>query len=719
VKSGTWNDAMLAGHREYLRDDSTKEAFDVLVREAIDSPNFLVGPAWHGDIREFRYFDAASEEQPFAFIVNRGDLLFYVRAKGLQRVVGGFGALRRRFSSAAENSRGEWTVRIASKEDAERLNELLIAPQSTDSVRSFDQLSEARSMILAVLPDEDVRKAVLEQLLESSDAVERIAPSAWGVTLFSNGFRLNVGQVEVFVLSGDVIRFNLLGRLGEPPFIGPSFVEGQYRSVRAEHCAFVGTPAEFAERRAVLQRAHLDFVRQAATKQSGEPIAGSPHRGSHSEGLLAYAREEVGAAPALTGIPDGITRDDVLGAIRRLDEGVEHGFGPSLKYDLVFEGRRYPPKAVLGLAAERVAERVLSPSDFSGGQDSKSTRILEELGFLVESKPGGIDSDNGNLQDSSGYWWVNNKKTFAHETGGNYIWSPKANQNGARNHTYDNMTRAVVGDLVFAYADGMIKAIGIVSAPAVTAPQPGEFGAAGENWDNEGWRVAVAFSILDNPLRPKEHMETLAPLLPEKYSPIRATGDGNQGIYLAGIPIEMAAELRRLLGGQLDAVEAKARPPAPAQLLIPTDVDESPEAREDRKIFARTDINPTQKQTLVNARRGQGLFRERVIAFEGKCRVTSVDLVDHLRASHIKPWKDSSDYEKLDGNNGLLLAPHVDHLFDHGYISFSDFGDVIVSPTCPLAVCKAWNIDQTINVGPFRLSQRPYLAYHRAHVLKQ
>ena len=75
--------------------------------------------------------------------------------------------------------------------------------------------------------------------------------------------------------------------------------------------------------------------------------------------------------------------------LKRLDAGVEHGFGPSLKYDLVFEGHRYPPKAVVGLAAQRLAGRVLDPGDFSGGQDSKSTHILQDLGFVVEPKSGG------------------------------------------------------------------------------------------------------------------------------------------------------------------------------------------------------------------------------------------------------------------------------------------------------------------------------------------
>jgi hypothetical protein len=127
VKSDTWNDTILAGHREYLRDQPRKEAFDALVRATIDSPRYAVAPAWHGEIRDFRYFDVASAEQPFAFIVNRADLLFYVRSTGLRRVPGGFGALASQFPSAKETSRGEWTVRIASKEDAERLNSFLLS----------------------------------------------------------------------------------------------------------------------------------------------------------------------------------------------------------------------------------------------------------------------------------------------------------------------------------------------------------------------------------------------------------------------------------------------------------------------------------------------------------------------------------------------------------------------------------------------------------------
>src|SRR5579859_882632 len=72
------------------------------------------------------------------------------------------------------------------------------------------------------------------------------------------------------------------------------------------------------------------------------------------------------------------------------------------------------------------------------------------------------------------------------------------------------------------------------------------------------------------------------------------------------------------------------------------------------------------RQAIVNARRGQGLFKQRVMAIERRCRVTLVENPLHLVASHCKPWRDATNEERLDGENGLLLTPFIDHLFDRG-----------------------------------------------------
>jgi hypothetical protein len=294
VKSKTWDDALLADHRSYIREESAQEAFDALVDAAIELPDYETAPGWHGEIRDFAYYDVASGERPFAFIVNRSDLLFYVRFAGLRRVPGGFAALRNEFSSASENSRGEWTVRIASGQDADKLNRLLFDGQLTPPVQRgpvsrLDEIAEARAVIVGAVPYANARKTVLQQLIDSSEYAQRVAPSAWGATLFSDGFRLNVGQVEVLVLSGEGIRLNLVGEVGEAPFIGPLFVEAQYQSVPEISCAFVGTPDEFVVCRDSLKEAHLRFVERAATTQSGRPRIGTRFRDSHSEALIAFA----------------------------------------------------------------------------------------------------------------------------------------------------------------------------------------------------------------------------------------------------------------------------------------------------------------------------------------------------------------------------------------------------------------------------------------------
>lgn len=86
------------------------------------------------------------------------------------------------------------------------------------------------------------------------------------------------------------------------------------------------------------------------------------------------------------------------------------------------------------------------------------------------------------------------------------------------------------------------------------------------------------------------------------------------------------------------------------------------------------------------------------------------------RASHIKPWCKCDDRERLDGNNGLLLSPHIDHLFDAGFITFTDSGDLLVADLLKERVLKVWDISPTLNVGEFRPEQAKYLDYHRREV---
>ncbi|MDG4952777.1 HNH endonuclease signature motif containing protein [Actinobacillus equuli] len=72
----------------------------------------------------------------------------------------------------------------------------------------------------------------------------------------------------------------------------------------------------------------------------------------------------------------------------------------------------------------------------------------------------------------------------------------------------------------------------------------------------------------------------------------------------------------------------------------------------------------------------------------------------------------------MDGYNGLLLAPHIDKLFDNGYISFEDDGQLIVSPHLSEQILFEWNIKRELNVGKFKSQQKLYLDYHRKNIFK-
>ena len=143
------------------------------------------------------------------------------------------------------------------------------------------------------------------------------------------------------------------------------------------------------------------------------------------------------------------------------------------------------------------------------------------------------------------------------------------------------------------------------------------------------------------------------------------------------------------------------------------------EVEELQRLERRTDIASTEKDMLIRACRGQGHYRDNLEKIESACRVTGALDRRHLRASHIKPWFQSDDREKLDGFNGLLLSPHVNHLFDRGYISFSDTGELLISKHMNDMVLTAWGIKPGQNAGTFKPEQKEYLAYHRQQVFEQ
>lgn len=136
-------------------------------------------------------------------------------------------------------------------------------------------------------------------------------------------------------------------------------------------------------------------------------------------------------------------------------------------------------------------------------------------------------------------------------------------------------------------------------------------------------------------------------------------------------------------------------------------VDDIEAIRKDRT------ISETQKELLTFARIGQGKYRKDLIGLWGKCSVSECNMTDLLIASHIKPWSESSNEEKLDPYNGLLLLPNYDKLFDKHLISFDDDGRIIISPQIKKEEYKVLGISPKDKLFKIFDENKPYLKIHR------
>jgi hypothetical protein len=309
------------------------------------------------------------------------------------------------------------------------------------------------------------------------------------------------------------------------------------------------------------------------------------------------------------------------------------------------------------------------------------------------------------------FWWVNQNQTFAEEFHGGYLWSPKRNRNGARNQFYENMRRVAPGDLVFSFRDTRIGAIGVACSNGYDARKPTEFGQAGAQWSDEGWRVDVRYVELLHPIRPKDHIAAIRPLLPERYSPLQADGGGLQSVYLASLPDPLGNLLLDFLRQSGNQLELGGGPGE-----VQDGRREEVINREEQQVEER--LQGTERQQVILARRGQGIFRQNVQRFEKCCRITGVADPRFLVASHVLPWRHATNEQRLDGENGLLLSPNVDYLFDRGFISFRDDGVLLRAPSVSTDLFRRLGIplEGEVNCGPFTEGQKNYLREHRRRI---
>lgn len=137
---------------------------------------------------------------------------------------------------------------------------------------------------------------------------------------------------------------------------------------------------------------------------------------------------------------------------------------------------------------------------------------------------------------------------------------------------------------------------------------------------------------------------------------------------------------------------------------------------ENAKIFSEPEFiyngKETEKRSLSLSRIGQGKYRFNLLNLWDACAITNVKVPEILKASHIKPWKDSDNNERLDPYNGLILTPTLDSLFDEGFISFENNGGIILSKNIQL-YSGLLNLSPDMKLRKVFNNNLQYLEYHR------
>lgn len=128
-------------------------------------------------------------------------------------------------------------------------------------------------------------------------------------------------------------------------------------------------------------------------------------------------------------------------------------------------------------------------------------------------------------------------------------------------------------------------------------------------------------------------------------------------------------------------------------------------------------ISDTERIAVTQARRGQGLYRRRLMEYWGNaCSVTGCKIPQVLRASHVKPWASCTiATDRLSQFNGFLLTANLDALFDKGLITFDDSGKICIAEQVSSEQQKALGInsDMCIRVGMLSKKHLEYLHYHQ------
>jgi hypothetical protein len=294
------------------------------------------------------------------------------------------------------------------------------------------------------------------------------------------------------------------------------------------------------------------------------------------------------------------------------------------------------------------------------------------------------------------FYWVNLGTSYKEVAANNFLWAPAYTfgKNGKKitNAGWDPIQELKSGDVIFCHRSGNIIYVAVAKNDAYAAKRPAT--RVYNQWKENGFQVDVDLTFLKPSVSVAAFKPTLIAIHNQNCSPALFTQKGGTSQqYMIRLPSGAGALILSNLGD-----------------LEMNICEQSSEIQRGKKL-----TKGSNRETTTQARVGQGQFRADVLsAWNNTCPVTGLDKPELLVASHIVPWSLSNEEEKIDPNNGFPFSPSVDKLFDKGYISFDDSGQLLVKTTAINSQdLELLGLSPTAKISRFNKQQKAYMAKHR------
>ncbi|WP_039042939.1 HNH endonuclease [Sporosarcina sp. ZBG7A] len=297
-------------------------------------------------------------------------------------------------------------------------------------------------------------------------------------------------------------------------------------------------------------------------------------------------------------------------------------------------------------------------------------------------------------------------RTYHEEKELGILWSLQQDSAGNVQHFWERMKEVNEGDRIFHYVKGDIVAISIAKTGYREERKPTPIHLPG-NENDKGYLVEADYYEFDKPLTIINVFDEILPLLPVKYSPFQENANGNQG-YLYPCNDELTIKLVELIS-DLNIYEIDEEQ---LEFVMGT-------VRKTEHDFLTPILAETEAEAKTKVRLGHQRFRNELMPlWNDKCALCDIELPELLQASYAKPWKDSTNNERIDPNNGILLCRNHNALYNNGLISFDGQGKIHISASIPEEDYNKYGLHAKLRVNRTE-KNKPYLKWHKKHLFKE